>query len=392
MAVMFRGMSPRETTDLTLEMAPSGEVQDLSGVVPIAVDKHSTGGVGDKTSFILASLAAAGGIFVPMISGRGLGHTGGTLDKLESIPGFNVNLSLSQFKGMLKEVRCGLIGQTKDIAPADKKLYALRDVTSTVESYPLISASIMSKKLAEGIDGLVLDVKTGVGAFMKTLEDSRRLAETMIEIGKGMGKRVVALITDMNQPLGNRVGNSLEIIEAVETLKGKGPEDLTFLSVELAARMLILGEPERTLDEARLKILSLLKSGAGLETFRKIIQLQGGNPRVVDDYSLLPAAQKRFRFSSISTGSVEGIHAERMGIAAMLLGAGRERLDSKIDHAVGFELHKKVGDPVKAGETLCTVLYNDESRLASALELLNSAYLISPAAVKAPPLIYETLE
>jgi pyrimidine-nucleoside phosphorylase len=392
MAMFLNGCNVEETVALTHAMIQSGATMDLSDLPGPKVDKHSTGGVGDKTSFILAALAAAGGVYVPMISGRGLGHTGGTLDKLESIPGFNVNLSLSQFKGMLKEVRCGLIGQTKDIAPADKKLYALRDVTATVESYPLISASIMSKKLAEGIDGLVLDVKTGVGAFMKTLEDSQRLARTMIEIGKGMGKRVVALITDMSQPLGNRVGNSLEIIEAVETLKGKGPGDLTYLSVELAAHMLVLGDLSRTLEEARQKILSLLKSGAGLETFRKIIQLQGGNPGVVEDYSLLPAAQKRFRFSSISTGFVEGIHAERIGVAAMLLGAGRERLDSKIDHAVGLELHKKVGDPVEAGETLCTVLYNDESRLGSALELLNSAYLISPVSIKAPPLIYEVLE
>lgn len=392
MAIFLNGFTLDETVALTHAMIQSGATMDWSDLPGRKVDKHSTGGVGDKTSFILAALAAAAGVYIPMISGRGLGHTGGTLDKLESIPGFNVNLSLAQFRGMLKEIRCGLIGQTKDIAPADKKLYALRDVTSTVESYQLIAASIMSKKLAEGIDGLVLDVKTGVGAFMKTLADSKRLARTMIDIGKGMGKRVVALITDMNQPLGRNVGNSLEIIESLETLKGRGPKDLTDLSVELTAEMLVLGEASQTLEEAREKSRSLLQSGAGLETFRKIIQLQGGNPRVVDDYSLLPTAQKRFRFSSMASGCVQAMHAEKIGITAMLLGAGRERIDSKIDHAVGLELNKKVGDPVQAGETLCQVLYNDESRLPAALELLNAAYVISPAPVNAPPLIYEVME
>ncbi len=392
MAMFLNGGTVEETVSLTNAMIQSGATMDWSELPGKKVDKHSTGGVGDKTSFVLAPLAAAAGVFVPMISGRGLGHTGGTLDKLESIPGFNVNLSVSQFRAMLKEVRCGLIGQTKDIAPADKKLYALRDVTATVESYQLISASIMSKKLAEGIDGLVLDVKTGVGAFMKTLEDSKRLARTMIDIGKGMGKRVVALITDMNQPLGNYVGNSLEIIEAIETLKGQGPTDLTTLSVELAAHMLVLGEVTASLDEAREKTYQLIKSGAGLEVFRKIIHLQGGNPKVIDHYALLPTAQKRLRFASMSTGYVASIHAEKIGVAAMLLGAGRERIDSKIDHAVGLELCKKVGDPVNAGETLCHVLYNDEARIASALELLNSAYLISPNPVPGLPLIYEILQ
>lgn len=392
MALFLNGCTVEETVALTNAMIQSGATMDWSDLSGKTVDKHSTGGVGDKTSFILAPLAAAAGVYVPMISGRGLGHTGGTLDKLESIPGFNVNLSLAQFRAMVKEVRCGLIGQTKDIAPADKKLYSLRDVTSTVESYQLISASIMSKKLAEGVDGLVLDVKTGVGAFMKTLEDSKRLARTMIDIGKGMGRRVVGLITDMNQPLGNRVGNSLEIIESIDTLKGRGPKDLTDLSVELAAHMLVLGDIAGTMEEAREKVRALLASGAGLETFRKIIQLQGGNPRVIDDYSLLPTAQKRFRFASMSSGYVAAMHAEKIGVAAMLLGAGRERIDSQIDYAVGLELFKKVGEPVKAGETLCNVLYNDESRLPGALELLSAAYLISPNPVSAPSLIYEVLE
>lgn len=392
MALFLNGCSVEETVSLTHAMIGSGATMDWSELPGRKVDKHSTGGVGDKTSFILASLAAAAGVYVPMISGRGLGHTGGTLDKLESIPGFNVNLSLPQFKAMLKECHCGLIGQTKDIAPADKKLYALRDVTATVESYPLISASIMSKKMAEGIDGLVLDVKTGVGAFMKSLDDSKRLARTMIDIGKGMGKRVVALITDMNQPLGNHVGNSLEIMESIETLKGNGPQDLTSLSVDLAAHMLVLGDVARDLPEAREKVNLLLQSGAGVETFRKIIRLQGGNPRVVDDYRLLPTAQKRFRFSSMSSGYVAAMHAEKIGIAAMLLGAGRERVDSKIDHAVGLVLSKKVGEPVSAGETLCDVQYNDESCLPPALELLHSAYLISPNPPKAPPLVYEVME
>ncbi len=391
MAMYLNGCSVEETVSLTQAMIQSGAVMDWSYLPGRKVDKHSTGGVGDKTSFVLVPLAAAAGVYVPMISGRGLGHTGGTLDKLESIPGFNVNLSLSEFRTMMKQVRCGMIGQTKDIAPADKKLYALRDVTATVESFPLISASIMSKKLAEGIDGLVLDVKTGVGAFMKSLEDSKRLARTMIDIGKGRGTPVAALITDMNQPLGNWVGNSLEIIESIETLKGRGPEDLTRLSIELTAHMLILGDAAGSLEEAREKTRALLKSGAGVETFRKIIHLQGGNPRVVDNYSLFPAASKHLRFSSISSGYVAAIHAERIGLAAMLLGAGRDRIDSIIDHAVGLELFKKIGDPVKAGEALCNILYNDETRLPGALELLNSAYLISPTPIEPPPLIYEVM-
>src|SRR5687768_13013610 len=282
MAVYFKGMSAAETVALTRAMMETGEVLDLSDLPGPKVDKHSTGGVGDKTSLILAPLAAACGVFVPMISGRGLGHTGGTLDKLESIPGFRVGLSLDEFRGMLKECGLGLIGQTPQIAPADRKLYALRDVTATVESRPLIAASIMSKKMAEGIDALVLDVKTGDGAFMKSFEDAKALARTMVEIGTGMGKKVAALITDMDQPLGLAVGNALEIAECIETLKGRGPRDLEALSVELASWMLHLAEGH-SLESARDRVREALASGAGLARFREVIALQGGNPEVCDD-------------------------------------------------------------------------------------------------------------
>src|SRR4029078_8437780 len=283
MAVFFKGMTAQETVALTRAMMETGEVLDLSDLPGPRVDKHSTGGVGDKTSLILAPLAAACGVFVPMISGRGLGHTGGTLDKLESIPGFRVGLSLDEFRAVLRKARLGLIGQTPEIAPADRKLYALRDVTSTVESRPLIAASIMSKKMAEGIDALVLDVKTGDGAFMRSFEDSRALAQAMVEIGRGMGKKGAAFLTDRAQPLGGAVGNALEIAESVETLKGRGPKDLEDLSVELAAWMLSLAGGAPSLEGARLKAREALGAGAGLDKFQEVIGLQGGGPRVCDD-------------------------------------------------------------------------------------------------------------
>ncbi len=320
MAMFLNGCTVEETVALTHAMIQSGATMDLSDLPGLKVDKHSTGGVGDKTSFVLAPLAAAAGIYVPMISGRGLGHTGGTLDKLESIPGFNVNLSLAQFKTMLKEVRCGLIGQTKDIAPADKKLYALRDVTATVESYPLISASIMSKKLAEGIDGLVLDVKTGVGAFMKTLDDSKRLARTMIEIGKGMGKRVVALITDMNQPLGRFAGHTVEVIECLEILHGRGAADLRDLSLDLSAWMFFLGGRSPSVAEGRKLAESVIASGKALEKFRRCVELQGGDPRVVDDPVLLPKANLREEIPCARSGFLFSTKCEQFGTALAVLG------------------------------------------------------------------------
>jgi pyrimidine-nucleoside phosphorylase/thymidine phosphorylase len=290
MAVYWRGMTDAETVALTESMMRTGEVLDLSELPGPKVDKHSTGGVGDKTSLILGPLAAACGVYVPMISGRGLGHTGGTLDKLESIPGFRVNLSLVEFRAVLAKAKIGLIGQTPQIAPADRKLYALRDVSGTVESRPLIAASIMSKKMAEGIDALVLDVKTGDGAFMKSFPDAKALGEAMIAIGKGMGKKIAALVTDMEQPLGRTVGNALEVVECIETLKGRGPKDLESLSLELCAWMLHLGGITTSLDTARIKVRDALQSGAGLRKFEEVIELQGGDPRVCGDVSLLPRA------------------------------------------------------------------------------------------------------
>jgi len=392
MAVFFKGMTAAETVALTESMMRTGEVLDLRELPGPKVDKHSTGGVGDKTSMILAPLAAACGVYVPMISGRGLGHTGGTLDKLESIPGFRVGLSLDEFRAVLRKSRLGLIGQTPEIAPADRKLYALRDVTSTVESRPLIAASIMSKKMAEGIDALVLDVKTGDGAFMVKEEDSRALAEAMLAIGKGMGKKVVALITDMEQPLGRTVGNALEIVESIETLQGKGPQDLETLSVELAAWMLRLAGAPADLKAARARVREALASGAGLKKFQEVIALQGGDPRVCDDVARLPRAKETVELRAESAGRVTGIACRAVGTAAMLLGAGRETVESSIDPGVGFVLGKKVGDAVAAGEPLATVHVNDRRRLDEALAMLRRAIRVGPEAPPPRPLVRAVLE
>ncbi len=392
MAVFFKGMTAAETVALTESMMRTGEVLDLGELPGPKVDKHSTGGVGDKTSLVLAPLAAACGVYVPMISGRGLGHTGGTLDKLESIPGFRVGLSLDEFRAVLRKSHLGLIGQTPEIAPADRKLYALRDVTSTVESRPLIAASIMSKKMAEGIDALVLDVKTGDGAFMVKEEDSRALAEAMLAIGRGMGKKIVALITDMEQPLGRTVGNALEIVESIETLQGKGPEDLETISVELAAWMLSLAGAAPTLDAARARVRSALSSGAGLEKFQEVIALQGGDPRVCDDLSRLPRAAETVELRAESKGRVTGIACRAVGTAAMLLGAGRETVDSRIDPGVGFVLRKKVGDAVAAGDSLVSVHVNDRRRLDESLAMLRRAIRVGPEAPPPRPLVHAVLQ
>jgi pyrimidine-nucleoside phosphorylase/thymidine phosphorylase len=391
MAVFFRGMTAAETVALTESMMGTGEVLDLGELPGPKVDKHSTGGVGDKTSLVLAPLAAACGVYVPMISGRGLGHTGGTLDKLEAIPGFRVGLGLDEFRAVLREARLGLIGQTPEIAPADRKLYALRDVTGTVESRPLIAASIMSKKMAEGIDALVLDVKTGDGAFMVKEEDSRALAEAMLAIGKGMGKKVVALVTDMEQPLGRTVGNALETLECIETLQGKGPADLETLSVELAAWMLDLAGVAQGLEAARARVREALASGAGLRKFEEVIRLQGGDPRVCQDTSRLPRAAEVVELRAESAGHVAAIGCRAVGHAAMLLGAGRETVDSRIDPAVGFVLRKKVGDPVAAGEPLVTVHVGDRARLDQALALLRRAIRVAPEAPLPRPLVHAVL-
>ncbi len=391
MAVYFRGMTAPETVALTEAMMHTGQVLDLSDLPGPKVDKHSTGGVGDKTSLVLAPLAAACGVYVPMISGRGLGHTGGTLDKLESIPGFRVQLSLAEFRDVLRRCRLALIGQTPEIAPADRKLYALRDVTATVESLPLIAASIMSKKMAEGIDALVLDVKTGEGAFLTKFDDARALARTMVDIGRGMGKRVAALLTDMDQPLGRTVGNALEVAECVETLKGRGPTDLESLSVELAAWMLCLGGATASLEEARRRVRDALASGAGLRRFQEVIELQGGDPRVCDDLSLLPAARERIDVTAPKEGRVRRIACRAVGRAAMLLGAGRETVDSRVDPAVGLVLHKKVGDLVHQNEPLLTLHVNDRSRLDEALRILQAAVELGPEAPPSFPLVREVL-
>jgi pyrimidine-nucleoside phosphorylase len=386
MAVVLRGMTRAETAALTDAMLHSGEVLDLSSLRAKKVDKHSTGGVGDKTSLVLAPLAAAAGVAVPMISGRGLGHTGGTLDKLESIPGFNVNLPVAQFRHVLETCGCAMIGQTAEIAPADRKLYALRDVTGTVESPYLICASIMSKKLAEGIDALVLDVKTGSGAFMKKEEDAAFLAELMVETGERMGKQVVALITDMDQPLGCMIGNALEVVEVVDLLRGHGPEDLRQLCLELAGWMLYLGRASDTVAAGKVTSERLIASGKALEKFRKMVELQGGDPNTIDHPNKLPEARQRSVLASSKSGYVSSIQCEQVGTACVILGGGREKKEDSVDPAVGIVLHKKVADAVSTGEPLATIYYNAESRAPQARQLLQQSYSItdSPPRTKRP--------
>jgi pyrimidine-nucleoside phosphorylase len=376
MAILLRGMTAEETAALTDAMVHSGVRVDLRDIPGVKVDKHSTGGVGDKTSLILAPLAAACGVPVPMMSGRGLGHTGGTLDKLEAIPGFRVNLSLEEMKAALARVGCAMIGQTAQIAPADKKLYALRDVTGTVESIPLISASIMSKKIAEGIDALVLDVKTGSGAFMKTEADSRRLAESLVAIGNASGVKTEAIITAMESPLGHAVGNALEVIECVEVLKGRGPQDLIDVSVELTARMLVLGRVADDLPAAVLKVQQAIASGAGLERFRGIIEVQGGDPRIVDDYGRMPHVADRHIVTASRGGFVTAVNAELVGRASVALGAGRDRVDDPVDPAVGIMVVAKPGDAVREGAPVLELHYRDRARLEAALRLTGQAITI----------------
>jgi pyrimidine-nucleoside phosphorylase len=389
MAIVLRGMSPEETTALTDAMVRSGVRVEYPGIDGIPVDKHSTGGVGDKTSLILAPLVAACGAYVPMMSGRGLGHSGGTLDKLEAIPGFRTGLSLDELRRALSSIGCALIGQTAEIAPADKKLYALRDVTATVESIPLICASIMSKKIAEGIGGLVLDVKTGSGAFMKTLDDSRRLAESLVAIGVGSGVRTEALITDMDAPLGRMVGNSLEVIECLETLKGRGPRDLEQLSILLAARMLMAAGLERDEPAAERRVRSVLESGAGLEKFGAIVEFQGGDPQVIDQYDRLPSAPDRHQVTAPKSGYVSAIGAEEIGRAAVVLGAGRGKLDDVIDPGVGIEVMAPVGGEVRAGDTVLLVHHRGGRGLDEALPLLTGAVHIADEPPARRPIVIE---
>jgi len=377
MAIYFSGMTDREVSRLTECMLHSGDTVDLSSVPGVKVDKHSTGGVGDKTSFIVAPLAAAAGVVVPMMSGRALGHTGGTLDKLESIPGFRTDLSAAEFQKQLGELGLCFIGQTERLVPADRKLYALRDVTATVESIPLISSSIMSKKLAEGIDALVLDVKVGTGAFMKSQVDARRLAQMMVGIGRRMDKKVQALITDMNQPLGYAIGNALEIMEASQTLQNAGPSDLTKISLELAARMIFLGKKAATLEEARLMAEKHLVDGSAYKKLQQVVAAQGGNPQALDKFELLPNATGMREITSPRAGYVSRINAQDIGVSSNMIGAGRHKKEDSIDPAVGIILEVKIGEKVDAGSVLCRLYYTKEDRVDEAAEVVEDAFHIS---------------
>jgi pyrimidine-nucleoside phosphorylase len=373
MAIFFRGMSAEETAWLTGSMARSGLVLDLSDVPGPKVDKHSTGGVGDKTSIILAPLAAACGAIVPMMSGRGLGHTGGTLDKLESIPGFRVHLSVGEFRTALRAVGAAMIGQTAEVAPADKKLYALRDVTGTVECMPLITSSILAKKIAEGIQGLVMDVKCGRGAFMKTRSDARQLAELIAANGTANGVRTEAMITAMDAPLGHAVGNALEVIECLEVLKGRGPADLVEVSVALTARMLVLGRVADTLAEGEARARVAIASGIGLERFRQIVEQQGGDPRIVDDYHRLPSAPERHIVAAARAGFLMRLDAELVGRASVGLGAGRDRVEDSVDAGVGIMVVAKPGDELAAGDPILELHYRERGRLDQAIALARQA-------------------
>ena len=390
MTVFLRGMTFEETTNLCLTMLNSGEVLDLSGIPGTKVDKHSTGGVGDKTSLLLAPMVAACGVPVPMMSGRGLGHTGGTLDKLESIPGFRTQLSAGEFIAILKTLNCAMTGQTEKMVPADRKMYALRDVTATVESIPLISASIMSKKIAEGADALVLDVKTGSGAFMPEKDKAVELARTMFAIGKGMGKRIMALVTDMSQPLGLAVGNALEVKESIQGLKGEGPMDLMDLVYALSAEMLVLGGKAGDLEEGKGKLQEVVKSGKALETFRRLIEAQGGDARVVDQPDLLPKASIQLPVPAPKEGLIAGLNCLEIGLASVALGAGRLHLDDRIDPAVGIVFARKVGEKVNAGEPIAIVHANDRAKGEACAQRVVAAVTIADS-FRRLPLILERL-
>jgi pyrimidine-nucleoside phosphorylase len=376
MAIVLRGMTIEETSWLTDSMVNSGNRVDLSDIPGVKVGKHSTGGVGDKISIVLAPIAAACGVIMPKMSGRGLGHTGGTLDKLESIPGCRVDLGIDEFKSVLRDVGTSIIGQTSSLAPADKKLYALRDVTATIGSIPLISASVMSKKLAEGSDIVLLDVKCGDGAFMKKEADARGLAESMVAIGTRAGVRTEAFITDMDTPLGRAVGNSLEVIECIETLKGRGPDDLTAVVKQLAARVLMLAGREASESDAACRVERALTSGKALETFGRMIERQGGQRAVVEDYSLLPSVTGREQLQAPRDGYVTRMKAEAVGLATNLLGAGRTKVGEPIDHAVGLILHAKPGARVRRGDPLIEIHHRNGRGVNAALALCSDAVAI----------------
>ncbi|MFY3792810.1 pyrimidine-nucleoside phosphorylase [Ureibacillus sp. MALMAid1270] len=386
MAIYFQDMTERERADLTMAMVHSGDQIDLSQINGIKVDKHSTGGVGDTTTLSLAAMVAACGVPVAKMSGRGLGHTGGTIDKLEAIEGFHVELSNEQFVKQVNDIKMAVIGQSGNLTPADKKLYALRDVTGTVPSIPLIASSIMSKKIAAGADAIVLDVKTGDGAFMKTLEESEALAHAMVKIGNNVGRKTMAIISDMSQPLGYAIGNALEVKEAIDTLKGEGPEDLQELCYALGSQMIVVGGKAESIEEARKMLVEVVQNGAALEIFKKFIEAQGGNPAVVDDPSLLPQAKYKIDVASKQSGYISKMEADDIGIAAMLLGAGRATKESTIDLSVGLVLQKKVGDAVEIGDTIVTI-HTNSLDVENVIQKLYAHIEISEEKVEAPQLI-----
>jgi pyrimidine-nucleoside phosphorylase len=389
MAVFFRGMDERETADLTMEMVRSGEQIDLSGIRGIKVDKHSTGGVGDTTTLVLGPLVAAAGVPVAKLSGRGLGHTGGTIDKLESFTGFSTDRTIDDFVRQVNDLGMAVMGQTAALTPADKQLYALRDVTATVDSIPLIASSIMSKKIAAGADAIVLDVKTGDGAFMKEETEARELARTMVRIGTQLGRRTVAVISDMNQPLGRAIGNALEVREAIDTLRGEGPADLMALCLELGAQMVVLGERASSTAEAKAMLKAHIADGSALDKFRQLIRAQGGDALAVDQPQRLPQADRVVNVKADRSGTVTALEAEAIGRCAMMLGAGRETKESAIDPAVGIVLEKKIGDTVSKGDGLATLHVREGKPLDEVLQRVEQAFHIEEGPVAEPALIKE---
>lgn len=390
MAVCFQGMTKAEISDLTLAYVHSGEIIDLSAIDGIKVDKHSTGGVGDKVSIIVIPLVAAVGVPIAKMSGRGLGHTGGTIDKLESIRGFNTALSREQFIANVKCCQMAIAGQSADLTPADKKIYALRDVTATIDSIPLIASSVMSKKIASGADAIVLDVKVGSGAFMKTIEEAQELSETMVAIGKTLGRQIVAIISDMNQPLGHQIGNALEIKEVIEVLRGCGPDDLTQVSLTIASHMAILGGAFKDFDTAYQGLAEIIKSGQGFAKLRQLVEIQGGQIALIDDPELLPRAKHQIDIKCSSDGYVNHIEADRIGLSAMLLGAGRATKEDTIDYAAGITLVKKTGDQVRIGETLC-ILHTNMDEWKDAEAIAAKAFSIEATMPDSTPYIYDVI-
>ncbi|WP_411333324.1 pyrimidine-nucleoside phosphorylase [Metabacillus indicus] len=391
MAIFFKGMTKEERANLTMEMVHSGDTIDLSKIEGIKVDKHSTGGVGDTTTLVLGPLVAAVGVPVAKMSGRGLGHTGGTIDKLEAVPGFHVEIENEEFIKLVNQNKIAVIGQSGNLTPADKKLYALRDVTATVDSIPLIASSIMSKKIAAGADAIVLDVKTGAGAFMKDLDDARELAQAMVEIGNAVGRKTMAVISDMSQPLGYAIGNALEIKEAIDTLKGEGPEDLHELCLTLGSYMVFLAEKASSLEEARSMLEEVIQNGKALETLKVFLEAQGGDGSVVDDPSKMPQAKYKVELPAKEDGYVSEIVADSVGVAAMWLGAGRATKESEIDLAVGLMLNKKIGEAVKKGDSLVTI-YSNQEDVEQVKAKLYESIKVSQQAVDAPPLVHDTVK